>query len=394
MNIHEYQAKSVLARFGVKVPSGRLVEEGGDVAAQAEKMARELQAERKNSVWVVKAQVHAGGRGKAGGVKVCKTLDEVKAAATEIMGKKLVTPQTGAEGKIVHKIWIEEGSQIAKEFYFGLLVDRAISKVVLMASQEGGMEIEEVAAKNPDAIVKVEVDPGLGYQPFHGRLIAKALGLGKDQTRDAVKFFGGLYQTFMECDCSQVEINPLILTQSGELVALDAKVNFDDNALFRHKDIAAMLDPLEEKPQDLEASKFDLAFISLDGNIGCMVNGAGLAMSTMDVIKLHGGEPANFLDVGGGADQEKVTNAFKLILKDPQVKAILVNIFGGIMKCDVIAAGVIAAAKDLDLKVPLVVRLEGTNVDEGKKLLSESGLKITPADDLGDAAKKAVAAVK
>ncbi|MBU6376361.1 MAG: ADP-forming succinate--CoA ligase subunit beta [Bdellovibrionales bacterium] len=394
MNIHEYQAKSILKKYGVRVPEGRLVEAGGDVAAAAEKAAQNLSQERGNSVWVVKAQIHAGGRGKAGGVKVCKSLSDVKAAAQEIMGKTLVTPQTGAQGKKVHKLWIEEGSQIAKEFYLGIVIDRAISQVIMMASTEGGMEIEEVAAKHPEKIVKVAIDPTTGFEPFHGRKLAKALGLTAEQTKEAVGFFKGLYRAFMEEDCSQVEINPLILTAQGHLAALDAKINFDDNALFRHPETVAMRDLLEENPQDVEASKYDLAYIALDGNIGCLVNGAGLAMATMDIIKLHGGEPANFLDVGGGASKEKVAHAFKIILKDPKVKAILVNIFGGIMKCDVIAEGVIAAARELSLQVPLVVRLEGTNVEAGKKMLSESGLKITPADGLTDAAQKVVAAAK
>lgn len=394
MNVHEYQAKQILSRFKVRVPEGRLVEEGGDVAAKAEAAAKDLQSARGNKVWVVKAQIHAGGRGKAGGVKVCKTLDDVKAAARDIMGKKLVTPQTGAEGKIVHKLWIEEGSEIARELYLGIVVDRAVSKVVMMASTEGGMEIEEVAAKHPEKIFKVAVDPVTGYMPFHGRLLAQGLQLTSEQTKEAVGFFGGMYRAFMETDCSQLEINPLIVTKDGKLSALDAKLNFDDNALFRHPEIVEMRDLMEENAQDIEASKYELAYIALDGNIGCLVNGAGLAMATMDIIKLHGGEPANFLDVGGGANKEKVTHAFKIILKDPKVKAILVNIFGGIMKCDVIAEGVIAAARELSLKVPLVVRLEGTNVEAGKKLLAGSGLKITPADDLGDAAKKVVAATK
>jgi succinyl-CoA synthetase beta subunit len=394
MNIHEYQAKQVLKQFKVRVPEGRLVEEGGDVGAKAEKAATELKAERNNAVWVVKAQIHAGGRGKAGGVKVCKDLASVKAAATEIMGKTLVTPQTGAEGKKVHKIWIEEGSLIARELYLGIVMDRALSQVVMMASTEGGMEIEEVAHSHPEKIIKVAVDPTTGYQPFHGRKLAKGLGLTPEQTKEAVGFIGGLYKMFMDKDCSQVEINPLILTTDGKLMALDAKINFDDNALYRQKDIAEMRDLLEENEQDVEASKYELAYIALNGNIGCLVNGAGLAMATMDIIKLHGGEPANFLDVGGGANKEKVTNAFKLILKDPTVKAILVNIFGGIMKCDIIAEGVIAAAKEVNLSVPLVVRLEGTNVEKGREMLAKSGLKITPAEGLTDAAKKVVAAAK
>lgn len=391
MNIHEYQAKQILKRYNVRVSEGRLVEEGNDVEGRAEKAAKELQA-LGSQVFVVKAQIHAGGRGKAGGVKVCKDLNAVKSAAKEIMGKTLVTPQTGAQGKVVHKLWIEQGSDIAKEFYFGLVTDRSVSQVVMMASTEGGMEIEEVAHKSPEKIIKVNVDVTTGYQAFHGRKIAKALGLTPDQTKDAVKFIGNLYKCYMEMDCSQVEINPLILTKGGELLALDAKINFDDNALFRHPDVVEMRDIKEENAQDVEASKYELAYIALDGTIGCLVNGAGLAMATMDIIKLHGGEPANFLDVGGGASKEKVTHAFKIILKDPKVKAILVNIFGGIMKCDVIAEGVIAAAKELSLSVPLVVRLEGTNVEKGKEILSKSGLKITPADGLADAAKKVVAA--
>ena len=394
MNIHEYQAKSLLKQFGVRVPEGVLIEEGADLAARAEKAAKDLKASRDNAVWVVKAQIHAGGRGKAGGVKVCKDIASAAAAAQEIVGKTLVTPQTGAQGKKVHKVWIEEGSDIARELYLGVVLDRATSQVIIMASTEGGMEIEEVAHHSPEKIVKVAIDPVTGYQPFHGRKLAKALGLTAEQTKEAVGFFGGVYRCFMEKDCSQVEINPLIVTKQGNLAALDAKMNFDDNALFRHPDIVAMRDLQEENAQDVEASKFELAYIALDGNIGCLVNGAGLAMATMDIIKLHGGEPANFLDVGGGASKEKVAHAFKIILKDPKVKAILVNIFGGIMKCDIIAEGVIAAARELQLQVPLVVRLEGTNVEKGKEMLASSGLKITPADGLTDAAKKVVAAAQ
>ncbi len=394
MNIHEYQAKSILKRFNVRVPEGRLVEEGADVEVRAEKAAQDLAKERGNGVWVVKAQIHAGGRGKAGGVKVCKDLTSVKTAAKEIMGKTLVTPQTGPEGKVVHKLWIEEGSDIAKEFYLGVVIDRAVSQVVMMASTEGGMEIEEVAATHPEKIIKVAIDPTTGYMPHHGRKLAKALGLTTEQTKEAVAFFSGVYKCFVDMDCSLVEINPMILTKQGHLTALDGKFNFDDNALFRHADVVAMRDLQEENAQDVEASKYELAYIALEGNIGCLVNGAGLAMATMDIIKLHGGEPANFLDVGGGATKEKVAHAFRIILKDPAVKAILVNIFGGIMKCDVIAEGVIAAARELGLKVPLVVRLEGTNVEKGKELLATSGLKIIPADGLTDAAKKVVAAAK
>jgi succinyl-CoA synthetase beta subunit len=394
MNIHEYQAKQILKRYGVRVSEGRLVEEGGNVEDHAEKAAKELKAETGSTVFVVKAQIHAGGRGKAGGVKVCKDLPAVRAAAKEIMGKTLVTPQTGPQGKVVHKLWIEQGSDIAKEFYLGIVTDRSLASVVMMASTEGGVEIEEVAHTHPEKIIKVAIDPTTGYQAFHGRKIAKALGLTPEQTKDAVGFIGNLYRCYMEMDCAQVEINPLILTTKGELHALDGKFTFDDNALFRHKDVVEMRDTQEENPQDVEASKYDLAYIALEGNIGCLVNGAGLAMATMDIIKLHGGSPANFLDVGGGASKEKVTHAFKIILKDPAVKAILVNIFGGIMKCDIIADGVIAAAKELKLSVPLVVRLEGTNVEKGKEILANSGLKITPADDLADAAKKVVAAAK
>jgi succinyl-CoA synthetase beta subunit len=396
MNIHEYQAKQLLKRFNVRVPEGRLIEESpsGDVPARAMRAAEELAKAVGNSVWVVKAQIHAGGRGKAGGVKVCKDIAAVGAAAKEIMGKVLVTPQTGAHGKQVHKVWIEEGSSIARELYVGIVIDRAISKVVMMASTEGGMEIEEVAAKHPEKIFKVSIDPTTGFMPFHGRKLAKSLGLAPEQTKDAVAFFGGLFRCFTELDCSQVEINPMIVTKEGKIAALDAKLNFDDNALFRHPDVVEMRDLLEENAQDVEASKHELAYIALDGNIGCLVNGAGLAMATMDIIKLHGGEPANFLDVGGGATKEKVAAAFKIILKDPKVKAIMVNIFGGIMKCDVIAEGIIAAAAELKLAVPLVVRLEGTNVEKGKELLANSKLAITPASDLTDAAKKAVAAAK
>lgn len=392
MNIHEYQAKQLLKKFGVRVPEGRLIEAGNDIEGRAKKAAEELAKERGNKVWVVKAQIHAGGRGKAGGVKVCKDLDAVKAAAKDIIGKTLVTPQTGAQGKVVHKVWIEEGSDIARELYLGIVVDRAVSQVVMMASTEGGMEIEEVAAAHPEKIIKVAIDPTTGYLPYHGRKLAYALGLTPEQTKEAVGFFGGIYKCFVETDCSLLEINPLIVTKQGNLAALDAKFNFDDNALFRHPDLVAMRDLLEENAQDVEASKYELAYIALDGNIGCLVNGAGLAMATMDIIKLHGGEPANFLDVGGGANKEKVSHAFKIILKDPKVKAILVNIFGGIMKCDVIAEGVIAAAKELSLKVPLVVRLQGTNFAQGKEILAKSGLKLIPADDLTDAAKKVVAA--
>lgn len=402
MNIHEYQAKQVLKKFGVRVSEGRAVEgytEKGEklpkeqVDTAAKRAIQELKSSGA-SVFVVKAQIHAGGRGKAGGVKVCKDEASALAAVHEILGKVLVTPQTGAAGKKAHSVYIEAGSAIAKEFYFGIVTDRSSSSVVLMASTEGGVEIEEVAAKHPEKIAKVTIDPTTGYQPFYGRKLAKALGLNAEQTKDAVGFFQKLYNCYLEMDCSLVEINPLILTTDGKLHALDAKFNFDDNAMYRHPEVLLMRDTREENAQDLEASEYELAYIALDGSIGCLVNGAGLAMATMDIIKLHGGEPANFLDVGGGANKEKVTHAFKIILKDPKVKAILVNIFGGIMKCDVIAEGIIAAAKELALKVPLIVRLEGTNVEKGKLLLAQSGLAITPADGLADAAKKAVASVK
>ncbi len=390
MNIHEYQAKMVLNKHGVAVPKGRLIEEGPNAGARALEAAKTLD----QGVYVVKAQIHAGGRGKAGGVKLCKSINEVSAAAKDIMGKVLVTPQTGAKGKKVHKIWIEEGSQIARELYVGLVIDRALSQVVIMASTEGGMEIEEVAAKTPEKIFKVAIDPALGYWPFHGRILAKKLGFTGATYKEAVALFGKLYKCFLEDDCSQVEINPLIVTKAGNLVALDAKLNFDDNSMYRHKDILEMRDLQEENQQDIEAKKYDLSYIALDGNIGCLVNGAGLAMSTMDIIKLHGGDPANFLDVGGSADLETVTHAFRIILKDPSVNAILVNIFGGIMRCDIIAEGIVTAAKELSIKVPLVVRLEGTNVARGKQILADSGLKIIPATELAEAAAKVVKASK
>lgn len=396
MNIHEYQAKKVLKQFKVPVPNGMALD-GADltpsnVEAKAQEACEKLQKDFNASLFVVKAQIHAGGRGKAGGVKVCKTIEDAKKAAREILGKTLVTPQTGAAGKKVHKLYIEAGSDIKKEYYFGAVLDRSTSQVMMMASTEGGMEIEEVAHHTPEKIVKISIDPMIGFQPFHARKLAYALDLPKEAMREAGGFFEGIYRAFMEKDCSQVEINPMILTKDNKLFALDAKMNFDDNALFRHPDIVEMRDLLEENPQDIEASKHELAYIALDGNIGCLVNGAGLAMATLDIIKLHGGEPANFLDVGGGANKQKVTEAFKIILQDKKVRAILVNIFGGIMKCDVIAEGVIAAAKEVQLQVPLVVRLEGTNVEMGKKILAESGLKITPADGLEDAAQKVVAA--
>lgn len=386
MNIHEYQAKEVLRRFGVATLKGKVANTPEEAVAAAKEMG--------GNVWVVKAQIHAGGRGKGGGVKLAKSLDEVQMHAKNILGMNLVTHQTGPEGKKVLKIFVEQGCSIKKEYYVAALLDRAVSRVIMMASSEGGMDIEEVAEKHPEKISRIVIDPAVGMQPFQGRQLAYAIGLKDKAASNAVKAFLALAKTFEQTDCSMAEINPLVETTDGEIIALDAKLNFDSNALYRRPDIVEYRDLSEEDPTEIEASKYELAFIKLDGNIGCLVNGAGLAMATMDIIKLHGGMPANFLDVGGGANKEKVTAAFKLILKDPNVKGILVNIFGGIMKCDIIAEGIIAATKELGLKVPLVVRLQGTNVDLGKKLLSDSGLNITAADDLTDAAHKIVTAVK
>jgi len=386
MNIHEYQAKEVLRGFEVAVPKGGVAY----TPDEAVKVAEELGG----PVWVVKAQIHAGGRGKGGGVKLARSVDEVRQLASEMIGMNLVTHQTGPEGKEVGRVYVEDGCDIARELYLGLLIDRASSRVTIMASTEGGMEIEEVAAHSPEKILKVSIDPACGMNAFHARKIAFGLGLEGDQVKSAVKFLMELYKAFEQLDASIIEINPLVVTGAGEVVALDAKMNFDDNALFRHKEIAALRDESEEDPTELEAAKFDLNYVKLDGNIGCMVNGAGLAMATMDIIKLYGGEPANFLDVGGGASRERVTAAFKLILSDPNVEGLLVNIFGGIMRCDVIAEGVVAAAHEVSLTVPLVVRLAGTNVELGKTILEQSGLPIIAADDLGDAADKAVKAVK
>lgn len=386
MNIHEYQAKDVLRKFGVTTLKGRVVSSPEDAVHAAKEIG--------GSVWVVKAQIHAGGRGKGGGVKIAKSLDEVRELTKKMLGMTLVTHQTGPEGKIVHKVFIEAGCNIAKEYYVACLIDRATSHVTMMASSEGGMDIEEVAEKNPEAIKKVDIDPVTGLGAWQARELAFAIGIQPELVNKATKFFMGLYEAFVKCDCSIAEINPLVVTKENDVICLDAKMNFDSNALYRHPEIMELRDLSEEEPTEIEASKYDLAFIKLDGNIGCLVNGAGLAMATLDIIKLHGASPANFLDVGGGANKEKVTNAFKIILKDPNVKGILVNIFGGIMKCDVIADGVIAASKEVGLKVPLVVRLEGTNVELGKKMLAESGLNIIPANDLTDAAKKIVAAIK
>jgi len=382
MNIHEYQGKEILRSYGVAVPNGRVA----FTVEEAVEAAKELGSD----ICVVKAQIHAGGRGKAGGVKVAKNLDEVRAYAGELLGKVLVTHQTGPEGKEVKRLLIEEGCNIKKEYYIGLVVDRATSRVVLMGSEEGGTEIEEVAAKTPEKIFKEYIDPAVGLQAFQARRMAFNINIPKELVNQAVKFMMGLYQVFAEKDCSIAEINPLVVTGDGKVMALDAKLNFDSNALYRHKDVLEYRDLDEEDPKEVEASKYDLNYISLDGNIGCMVNGAGLAMATMDIIKYYGGEPANFLDVGGGATTEKVTEAFKIILSDPNVKGIFVNIFGGIMKCDVIANGIVEATKQVGLELPLVVRLEGTNVELGKKILEESGLNITAAESMADGAQKIV----
>ncbi len=386
MNIHEYQAKELLRKFGVSTLKGVMVE----TPEAAVKAAQQLGG----SVWVVKAQIHAGGRGKGGGVKIAKSLDEVRTLTQNMLGMTLVTHQTGPEGKKVLKVLIEQGCNIEKEYYVAALIDRGVGGIAFMASSEGGVEIEEVAAKHPERIFRVAVDPSVGLMPFQARQLAFALGMKDKVAAKAANQFVALYRAFEASDCAIAEINPLVVTKEGDIITLDAKLNFDANALFRHPDIVELRDLTEEDPSEIEASKYDLAFIKLEGNIGCLVNGAGLAMATMDIIQLQGGSPANFLDVGGGANEEKVTNAFKLILKDKNVRGILVNIFGGIMKCDTIAQGVIAASREVGLKVPLVVRLQGTNVELGKKLLSESGLNITPADDLTDAAQKIVSAVK
>ncbi|MFV5916814.1 ADP-forming succinate--CoA ligase subunit beta [Bacillus cereus] len=385
MNIHEYQGKAVLRSYGVSVPNGKVA----FTVEEAVEAARELGTD----VCVVKAQIHAGGRGKAGGVKVAKNLDEVRTYAESILGTTLVTHQTGPEGKEVKRLLIEEGCDIKKEYYVGLVLDRATSQVVLMASEEGGTEIEEVAEKTPEKIFKEYIDPAVGLQGFQARRIAFNINIPKELVGQAVKFMMGLYRAFIEKDCSIAEINPLVTTGEGKVMALDAKLNFDSNALYRHKDILELRDLDEEDSKEIEASKYDLNYIPLDGNIGCMVNGAGLAMATMDIIKHYHGDPANFLDVGGGATAEKVTEAFKIILSDKNVKGIFVNIFGGIMKCDVIAEGVIEATKQVGLELPLAVRLEGTNVELGKKILNESGLNIVAAESMADGAQKIVSLV-
>lgn len=396
MNIHEYQAKELLAKFGVPVPAGFAAMTVEEAVAAAGKLPGPL--------FVVKAQIHAGGRGKGkfkelppeakGGVRLAKTADEVRAAATDMLGNTLVTVQTGEQGKQVNRLYVTDGVDIAKEFYLALLVNRATGRISMVASTEGGMDIETVAHDTPEKIHTIDIDPATGFMPHHGRAVASALGLTGDLSKQAANVASKLYDAFLGTDASQIEINPLAVTDDGKLMVLDAKVGFDSNAMFRHKDLAELRDETEEDASEIEASKYDLAYIKLDGDIGCMVNGAGLAMATMDIIKLNGMFPANFLDVGGGASKEKVTAAFKIILADPAVKGILVNIFGGIMKCDIIADGIVAAAKEVNLSVPLVVRLEGTNVEQGKEILANSGLAIVPANDLGDAAKKIVAEVK
>ena len=386
MNIHEYQAKAVLKSFGVSVPRGGIAFSPDEAVQHAESLG--------GPVWVVKAQIHAGGRGKGGGVKVVKSMEDVRAEADRMLGMILVTHQTGPEGKEVGRVYIEEGSEIDRELYLSILVDRATSKVSFIASTEGGMDIEEVAAETPEKILTVGIDPVAGITDANGQEIAAALKLTGNQVDQCVTLVKNLYKAFVDTDMSLLEINPLVVNGTGDLVCLDAKVNFDSNALYRHHDIVELRDLSEEDPAEVEASKYDLSYVKLDGSIGCMVNGAGLAMATMDIIKLYGEEPANFLDVGGGATKEKVTEAFKIILSDSNVKGILVNIFGGIMRCDIIAEGVVAAASELKLSVPLVVRLEGTNVEQGKEIMAASGLAIIPADNLEDAAEKIVAAVR
>jgi len=396
MNIHEYQAKELLAKFGVPVPAGYPAMSVEEAVEAAKKLPGPL--------WVVKAQIHAGGRGKGkfkelgesakGGVRLAHSIDEVREHSAEMLGKTLVTVQTGPHGKQVQRLYITDGVDIEKEYYLALLVDRETGRIAVVASTEGGMEIEKVAHETPEKITTITIDPATGLMPHHGREVAAALGLSGDLAKQTGKVLAKLYDAFLGTDASQIEINPLAVTDKGQVMVLDAKVSFDNNAEFRHPDLDQLRDLTEEDPMEIEASKYDLAYIKLDGNIGCMVNGAGLAMATMDIIKLNGAEPANFLDVGGGANKEKVTAAFKIILSDPAVQGILVNIFGGIMRCDIIAEGIVAAAREVELDVPLVVRLEGTNVQQGKDILASSGLPIIPANDLGDAAKKIVAEVK
>lgn len=387
MNIHEYQAKEIFRKYGVPTPRGGVAFSG----PEARKVAEELGG----NLWVVKAQIHAGGRGKAGGVKLAKSLDEVEKIAEEMLGMTLVTHQTGPEGKVVKKVYIEEGADIKAEYYLGMVLDRALEMPVMMASTEGGMEIEEVAEKTPEKIVKVAIDPTIGFQPFHARKLAFGLGLGKDEQKEFIKFANALYRVYMDNDAEMIEINPLIKTGEGKFLALDAKMGFDDNALYRHPDIADMRDLDEEEPTEIEAKKYGLSYIKLDGNVGCMVNGAGLAMATMDIIKHEGGEPANFLDVGGGANPDTVAKGFEIILSDPNVKSIFVNIFGGIVRCDRIANGILQATEKVEVNVPVIVRLDGTNAEEAAEILRNANIKnIIPAEDLKDGAQKAVKAAK
>ncbi len=387
MNIHEYQAKEIFRKYGVPTPRGGVAFSGPEARRVAEELGGNL--------WVVKAQIHAGGRGKAGGVKLARSLDEVEKIAEEMLGMKLVTHQTGPEGKIVKKVYVEEGADIKAEYYLGMVLDRALEMPVMMASTEGGMEIEEVAEKSPEKIIKVAIDPTIGFQPFHARKLAFGLGLGKDEQKEFIKFANALYNVYMDNDAELIEINPLIKTGEGKFLALDAKMSFDDNALYRHPDIADMRDLDEEEPTEIEAKKYGLSYIKLDGNVGCMVNGAGLAMATMDIIKHEGGEPANFLDVGGGANPDTVAKGFEIILSDPNVKSIFVNIFGGIVRCDRVANGILEATKKVEVNVPVIVRLDGTNAKEAAEILKNANIKnIIPAKDLKDGAKKAVAAAK
>jgi len=386
MNIHEYQAKELLAKYGVPVPPGGVAYTAAEAAEVTQRLG--------GTMWAVKAQIHAGGRGKAGGVKLVRSPEEASAAATGMLGKRLVTHQTGPQGRDVKRVYVEAASDIARELYLALSVDRSSGRTTLIAAAEGGVEIEELAARAPEKILRLAIDPATGIEPFHGRRLAFELGLGGDEVKAMVALVGGLARAFEELDASLIELNPLVVTGAGGLVALDAKISFDDNALFRHPEIEALRDEDEEDPMEREGAKHSLSYVKLDGNIGCMVNGAGLAMATMDIIKLYGGSPANFLDVGGGATRERVTAAFKLILSEPNVEAILVNIFGGIARCDVIAEGVVAAAREVNLHVPLVVRLEGTNVELGRKILSQSGLPIIAAQDFADAAEKVVNSIK
>ena len=386
MKIHEYQAKAILSRHGVPVPRGEQTSSAGDVAAIAKRLG--------TSVVVVKAQIHAGGRGKGGGVKLAKSPEEAERIAKEMLGMTLITHQTGPEGRVVGRLLVEEGLQMTRELYVSIVLDRAAGKPVMMASSEGGMDIEEVAANRPEKIAKVYIEPGVGIVPFEARQIGFAIGLDGPQVTKFVKLATALYDTFLDTDASMIEINPLVVTAAGDLLALDAKMGFDDNALYKHPDIKDLRDLAEEDPLEIEASKFSLNYIHLDGNIGCMVNGAGLAMATMDIIKLAGGEPANFLDVGGGANAEQIRNAFKILMSDKNVKAVLINIFGGILRCDVLAQGVIAAVKELGVPVPIVIRMEGTNVDEGKRLLKDSGMNFATADSMGEAATTVVRLAK